>query len=384
MALFIVAVIVFIIVDIFIRVIIKYIREKNLKAEREKALTVDLKIDYTTESKTLKRVEVPDPKARILCVDDESIVLDSFRKILVLEGYNVDTVETGQEALGLIQKHSYDFVFTDLKMPRMDGVEVTKAVKHLRPDIDVVIITGYATVQTAVECMKLGAMDYVEKPFTEDELISFTNKLLIKRKEKIKKQLKPKVHITHFPDTVGLEQGEFAIPGGVFLSDNHTWIGLDEDGLVKVGIDDFAKKLIGKVDNIEFPNLGMEVMLGQNLFSIKQGIRSIQFTSPISGKVVKINKKLAEDMDKLDITPYERNWICTIDASNLDSELVNLKIGRSAISLYEDDLQKCESILKELFENNEKIKDNGRMFIGIMQNLDDNIWNKIVNKFFLR
>jgi DNA-binding NtrC family response regulator len=112
---------------------------------------------------------VPNPKARILCVDDEDVILDSFRKILVLDGYSVDTVNSGAEALNLIKSHHYDFVFTDLKMPEMDGVEVTKSVKYLRPDIDVIIITGYATVETAVECMKLGAMDYVQKPFTEDD-----------------------------------------------------------------------------------------------------------------------------------------------------------------------------------------------------------------------
>ena len=77
-----------------------------------------LKLDFTSEAKTLKRAEVENPKAKILCVDDEEVILGSFRKILVLDGYSVDTVETGQEALGLIQKHHYDFVFTDLKMPQ--------------------------------------------------------------------------------------------------------------------------------------------------------------------------------------------------------------------------------------------------------------------------
>ena len=73
----------------------------------------------------------------------------AFRKILVLDGYSVDTVETGQEALGLIQKDSTTTsCFTDLKMPEFDGLDVTKAVKHLRPDIDVIMITGYATVQS--------------------------------------------------------------------------------------------------------------------------------------------------------------------------------------------------------------------------------------------
>ena len=90
-------------------------------------------------------------------------------------------------------------------MPEMDGLEVTKSVKHLRPDIDVVIITGFATVETAVDCMKFGAMDYVQKPFTEDELLEFVKKLLIKREDRISKTLKPKVHITNLKEVSGYE-----------------------------------------------------------------------------------------------------------------------------------------------------------------------------------
>ncbi|MCW9095900.1 MAG: response regulator, partial [Ignavibacteriaceae bacterium] len=142
MALFILAVIIFVIADITIRNIAKKIQENKLKQERAEVLKESLTLDFSREAKTLKRAEVEDPKARILCVDDESVILDSFRKILVLDGYAVDTVENGKEALGILQSHSYDFVFTDLKMPEMDGVEVTKAVKHIRPDIDVIIITG--------------------------------------------------------------------------------------------------------------------------------------------------------------------------------------------------------------------------------------------------
>ncbi len=131
------------------------------------------------------------PLARILAVDDEAIVLDSFRKILVAAGYAVDTVENGLEALGLVQKHKYDFVFTDLKMPEMDGLDVVKGVKHYSPDTDVAVITGYATIESAVNAMKFGAMDYVQKPFTEDELVDFTKKCLIRRHEHLQKQAFP-------------------------------------------------------------------------------------------------------------------------------------------------------------------------------------------------
>ena len=174
-----ISIVIFIIADYAIRTILRKNNIKKLRKEREEALAVNLNLDYSHEAKTLKRVEVDNPKAKILAVDDEEVILDSFRKILVLDGYSVDTVENGKEALGLIQKRNYDFVFTDLKMPQMDGVDVCKSVKHLRPDIDVIIITGYASVSTAVETMKFGAMDYVEKPFTEDELLAFAKKAYI-------------------------------------------------------------------------------------------------------------------------------------------------------------------------------------------------------------
>ncbi|MFC2103661.1 histidine kinase, partial [Bacteroidota bacterium] len=90
MALFIAAIIIFIIADIIIRLIAKKVREKKIQVEREEALKVSLNLDFSREAKTLKRAEVEDPKARILCVDDEAVILDSFRKILVLDGYCVD------------------------------------------------------------------------------------------------------------------------------------------------------------------------------------------------------------------------------------------------------------------------------------------------------
>ena len=382
MALFILAVIIFVIADILIRFIIKKVQAKKIIAEREKALEVSLNLDVSSEAKSLKRAEVENPKAKILCVDDEEVILGSFRKILVLDGYSVDTVETGQEALFLIQSHHYDFVFTDLKMPEMDGVDVTKAVKHLRPDIDVIIITGYATVETAVEVMKFGAMDYVQKPFTEDELLDFTKKSLLKRQDRVSKALRPKVHISHLQGNEILRSGEFVIPGGVFISKDHCWAAIDQDGNVKIGLDDFAKKLIGKVDKIEFPNLGMNVKVDQPLFSIKQGRRHITFGAPISGNVTEINDELEDNLETLEISPYEQNWICKVDAENLDTEIKNLQIGNSAVAFYQEDIEKYHKEIKEtgIEKNGEK----DQLFKGELASLDDFNFNKVVSEFFSR
>ena len=385
MPLLILAVILFVIADVFIRYFGKRYKEKQLKKDREAALVVSLNLDFTREAKTLKRVEIEDPKAKILCVDDEPVILDSFRKILVIDGYCVDTVESGKEALGLIQSHHYDFVFTDLKMPEMSGVDVTKSVKHLRPDIDVVIITGYATVETAVECMKYGAMDYVQKPFTEDELLEFVKKIVIKRKDRIQKQLKPKVHITHLSESKHFLTYEFAIPGGVFISAGHSWVSMEQDGAAKIGIDDFAKKLIGKIDSIEFPNLGMTVKKGQPLFTVKQGTRSVTFNSPVSGKVTRINTVLKSDLEVLDISSYNSNWICIIDADDLDTELKDLTIGKTAVSFYETDLDRfIELRNKSVKPKDDVLRPENELQIGEFENMDDADWDKMVTEFFKR
>jgi CheY-like chemotaxis protein/glycine cleavage system H lipoate-binding protein len=387
MALLILAVIIFIIADILIRMVSKRLTDSKLKKEREIALQESLKLDFTSEAKTLKRAEVPNPKAKILCVDDEEVILGSFRKILVLDGYSIDTVETGQEALGLIQKHHYDFVFTDLKMPLMDGVEVTKSVKHLRPDIDVIIITGYASVETAVETMKYGAMDYVQKPFTEDELLAFVKKILIKRQDKIQKQLKPKVHITHLPATQDFIKGEFSIPGGVFIAKNHTWSSINQEGIARIGIDDFAHKLIGKIDSIELPNLGMNIKAGQPLFTVKQGNRSVTFNSAITGKISQINTLLKDNIVALEMTPYESNWVCALDTDKIDDEIKGMCIGKSAVTFFQDDIEKCKTLMKDFLKSEKRegeYIEMGQIYIGQLQELSDVNWQKIIAEFFIR
>jgi len=385
--LFILAVVVFIIIDVIIRTIIKKTTESRLRKEREEALAVNLNLDFSHEAETLKRVEVENPKAKILAVDDEEIILSSFRKILVLDGYSVDTVETGQEALGLIQKRHYDFVFTDLKMPQMDGVDVCKSVKHLRPDIDVIIITGYASVDTAVETMKYGAMDYVQKPFTEDELLGMVKKFVHKRKERIAKQLKAKVSITHSVEDEAQDTVAFSIPGGVFISEGHCWAAINPNGNVDVGIDDFAKKIIGRIDDIDLPNLGMEVKKGQVLFSIIQKTHSIPFNSPLSGKVASVNKLLLEDLEQLDYSAYDKNRICSIEASNLDEELSKLKIGQAAVDFFNEDIARLHEYVKKSVtstEDENHIPADGHVYIGQLEALKEKDLNAIVNDFFKR
>jgi DNA-binding NtrC family response regulator len=108
-------------------------------------------------------------KGRILLVDDEEIVLRSCQRILGRD-YEIDTASDGLQALGKVNQNPYDVLILDIKMPKMDGIEVLRRVKEARPDIDVIMVTGLNEIGTAVKAMKLGALDYLPKPFEPDEL----------------------------------------------------------------------------------------------------------------------------------------------------------------------------------------------------------------------
>ncbi len=121
-------------------------------------------------------------KGRILIVDDEPIVCRSCVKVLIPEGYSVATTESGQEGIEMGATGDYDLIIVDLKMPDVDGMQVLQAVRKRQPDVEVIVITGYSTVSTAVKAMKRGAIDYLPKPFTPDELIVVVTKAMEKRR----------------------------------------------------------------------------------------------------------------------------------------------------------------------------------------------------------
>ena len=380
-----ITVIVFILVDFALRIYFQRRQELKLRKEREQALDIGLKLDFSEEAKTLKRVEVKEPKARILAVDDESIILDSFRKILVVAGYSIDTVEKGREALGLILKNDYDFVFTDLKMPEMDGLEVTKAVKHLRPDIDVIVITGYASIDTAVETMKFGAMDYVQKPFTEDELIAFFNKSLIKRRDRIERQMKPTVRLITPAIKESGSQREFNVPAGVFVSQNHTWLNVELNGTARVGIDDFVRKTIGKIDAVELPKLNTEIKKGELLFSIKRDSNTFDIASPISGKVSLINTEHIEHPELIALSSFELSWMCCIEPSNLSEELHSLKIGVDSLNWYKAEIEKYNEIVKKVEKERLQAAPSGKADDQAKkQEYDEKLLKEFASTFLLR
>lgn len=109
------------------------------------------------------------PKS-ILVVEDETIVRESLRDWLTETGYSVDTAKDGEEALKAISKQDFCLMLLDLKLPGKDGIEVLRESRTMKPQLKTIIITAYPSIQTAVQTIKLGAVDYVPKPFDLDVL----------------------------------------------------------------------------------------------------------------------------------------------------------------------------------------------------------------------
>jgi len=114
----------------------------------------------------------------ILVVDDDMSVRTTFSSVLRQEGYRVTAVKNGYEAIKAIDEESFDLALVDLRMPGMDGIEVLEKIKSRRPQTRVIIFTGYGSITTAVEAMRKGATDYLNKPFFPHELKAGVKKAL--------------------------------------------------------------------------------------------------------------------------------------------------------------------------------------------------------------
>lgn len=123
-----------------------------------------------------------DEQAKLLIIDDEEIVLDSCKQILAGYNFEIRTAQDGKIGLSMLTEYQPDLVFVDLKMPGISGFEVLEEINEVDPTIVTIVITGFATISSAVEAMQKGAFDFLPKPFTPDELRLITRRGLEKRK----------------------------------------------------------------------------------------------------------------------------------------------------------------------------------------------------------
>ncbi len=262
---------------------------------------------------------------RILVIDDEPIIHESIKKILAREGYRVDSVFSSSEGLRILSRETYDAVITDLMMPGMDGLELLKEMAQASLVVPTIMITGYPTIRTALLAMRLGAIDYIAKPFTRKELLPPLRRALRKKcvdKHADASGLSPGTHdyATHNQK----EPPPFTppFPGDTFRLLEHSWAVYQYDGTFRVGIEASFLASIERVVSIRAP-------LEDDL--VEQGFPGITLLTadgeahgvflPLSGRVIERNEALLANPSNLDA----RMWLVRIIPSMLKEELPYLR-----------------------------------------------------------
>ena len=189
-------------------------------------------------------------------------------------------------------------------------------------------------------------MDYVEKPFTEDELLAFVKTALIKRQARQEKQLRHKVRLVKPGIGESKSRFELNVPAGAFISPQHAWARIELNGAVRIGLDDLIRKIFRQIDAVGLPEPGKKVARGETLFSLTYGDYSLDIPSPISGHIISVNSEHAEHPEWLAIKPFELSWMCRVEPSNLAAELPGLKIGHDAVDWYQAELDRYSQLAR--------------------------------------
>jgi len=247
-----------------------------------------------------------DKQKRILVVDDEINVCKSMRQAILSERYAVDMALSGEEALVKDKEHPYDMVITDLMMPGISGVDLLTSLKLSRPDVIVIMVTGYPSIKTAVQTIKSGAFDYIPKPFTPDELRglvarAFTQSLTTLNREK--EQPPP-------------------MPRNLFCLRGHTWLQKEGPNRVTVGVVYEFLQNIDRITAIELLAENKRVFQGEVCARLTDARGHIhRIWSPATGRIYQANAAVTRDLGLLRRDPYGEGWLLRLETAELDADL---------------------------------------------------------------
>jgi CheY-like chemotaxis protein/glycine cleavage system H lipoate-binding protein len=242
---------------------------------------------------------------RILVAEDEEDTLLGLKKTLTKRGYAVDVARDGLEAAQKVTSLPFDVVVSDLKMPRIDGMELLHMTKETDENIAFIVITGYGTVDSAVEAMRLGASDYINKPFSPSVLVAAVEKALKKEAGGPPPEKKPGI------SRITRNKAE------------HTWLSVQDDGTVLVGADEEFYEMAGEIVYCDLPFEYDTVVKGQTCVRMVNERKHMpkKFLSPLSGTVVKVNEKMLTQPWLAQKDACGDGWLFAVVPSKLEEEL---------------------------------------------------------------
>ena len=251
---------------------------------------------------------------RVLIIDDEEIVHASMKKVLGRQGYHTEAVFSAKEGLERLKSAGFSLVITDLMMPGMNGIELLKALRQEEIQVPIIMITGYPTIATALQAMRLGAMDYLAKPFTRKEILS-----PVKRALRQEPDLKPPPTLDA-PETLDLKDLQ---PGFTFYLPHHSWARFQQDGLFQIGVEQSFLAAVGSIESAEAPTLLDLVDQGSVGIKLKNAQQEDHgMALPFTGQVIEINHVAFSFPEQIDAD----TWLLKLLPSQFASEASNLLI----------------------------------------------------------
>ena len=171
----------------------------------------------------------------------------------------------------------------------------------------------------------------------------------------------------------------FKIPHGYYLHRGHTWVKIEENDTVRVGLDDFALRLLGPLDRIEAPLMGKEVRRNHTDISLSRGTNAAQILSPVSGVVMASNSELRDRGNLANQDPYTDGWVMCLHSTNLRQDLKELMIGDQASDYLDDEIDRLYRVIEE--EAGPLAADGGYLGDDIYGNLAPDVWDRLTRKF---
>lgn len=240
-----------------------------------------------------------DPK--LLVVDDEDAICEGCRRIFSRQGFEVEKTTDAAKGLSMAADGNYAAVLVDIKMPEMDGIEFLEKLRGKKPQLPVILMTGYPSIPNAVSAIRLGASGYVTKPFTPEEISEAVHK---------------HVH-SERPQPPAREV--FAATGEGVSFWSEAWMATGEDGSVRAGV--MLPANAAKVQVTRLPRIGEVAYQGLPMASLKLANGSEKIVpAPVSGLIVAVNEALLKDASPLTTDTCGEGWIAQIVPTRLEEE----------------------------------------------------------------
>ena len=256
--------------------------------------------------------------SNILVIDNEKVIIDAVVKICSFENYSVDEALNVKTAIEKISKNYYSIIVCDIMMPDGDGFQVLNELQTRNIDSALIMMTGYSTVENAVNSLYQGAIDFIPKPFTVDELLSS-----IYRASKYQ-QIKEKEKQSSIKDQK-IELYYVDCPTKYFRLGHSSWLCEERDGTVLIGICDLFLKTIDSVIVMEFLEPEEEIAMGVSCLTITSGDeRTHKILSPVSGRIIEVNQILKLNSNLIEKDPYFEGWVYRAIPADLGYEIKNL------------------------------------------------------------